>query len=97
MADMRAKMKLVKVSRSSTRSVDVVEGNVETVSEKVSGEMLAFTAVARSDNYPEDGSDENNTYAKWSPSASMTIMVNNPDLFGKFTPGEQFYLDFTKA
>lgn len=60
------------------------------------GEKLKFAAVA-ANKYPEDGSDENNTYAKFSPSAEVGIQVTNPALFGKFNPGESYYVDFTPA
>lgn len=61
------------------------------------GEKLEFTAVPKSTSYPEDGSDEDNTYAKFSPSGTVTLQVANPALFGKFIPGEKYYIDFTKA
>ena len=60
-------------------------------------EKLRFNAVAKNGAYPEDGSDEDNTFAKWSPSASCEITVANPALFGKFTAGDKFYVDFTPA
>lgn len=60
-------------------------------------EVLHFNAVAKSGGYPEDGADENNSFAKWSPSAHLQIHVANPDLFGKFKPGDTFYVDFTPA
>lgn len=60
-------------------------------------EVLYFNPVARSDQYPADGSDENNTYAKFSPSGMLSLTVSNPALLGKFTEGEEYYLDFTKA
>ena len=59
-------------------------------------ETLNFHAVAAS-KYPEDGSDENNTFAKFSPSAILAINITNPDLVGKFEPGTEFYVDFTPA
>ena len=52
-------------------------------------------AVSKSEPYSEDGSDENNTYAKFSPSASLRITITNPALIGQFNPGETFYVDFT--
>jgi hypothetical protein len=61
-----------------------------------SSETLRFSAVAAS-KYPEDGSDENNTYAKFSPAADFSIQVANPVLFGKFSVGEEYYVDFIKA
>lgn len=60
-------------------------------------ETLYFNPVARSDRYPEDGSDENNTYAKFSPSGMLSLTVANPALLGRFAEGEEYYLDFTKA
>jgi hypothetical protein len=60
-------------------------------------EELVMTAVAKSGVYPEDGSDEDNTYAKWSPSASLTIQIANPALHRQFNPGEKYYVDFTPA
>jgi len=60
-------------------------------------EILSFNAVSKSEAYPEDGSDENNTYALWTPQASINITINNPALHGKFKIGEEYYVDFTKA
>ena len=57
-------------------------------------EVLRFHAVAAS-RYPEDGSDEDNTYAKYSPSAHLEIHVANPALVGQFAEGETYYVDFT--
>ena len=61
------------------------------------GENLYFNAVARNDGYDETGDDENNTYAKFSPSADFHIYVANPSLWGKFHVGEEYYVDFTPA
>lgn len=60
-------------------------------------ETLKFYAVAKSDAYPSDGSDEDNSYARWSPSGELSLTVANPALWGKFAEGDKFYLDFTKA
>jgi len=67
------------------------------VSPQGEGEVLKFHAVSRSDSYPADGSDENNSYAKFSPSADLTINVQNPALKGKIKEGDAFYVDFTPA
>lgn len=61
-----------------------------------SQETLTMHAVAAS-KYPEDGSDEDNTFAKFSPGANPSINVANPALFGKFTVGQKFYVDFTEV
>lgn len=60
-------------------------------------ETLVFNAVAKSTAYPDDGSDEDNTYARFSPMAKFEIQVANPELHGKFKPGQKFYVDFTPA
>lgn len=56
-------------------------------------ETLFFHAVSAS-NYPADGADENNTYAKFSPSAQLSLTIANPDLIGQFKEGEEYYVDF---
>ena len=62
---------------------------------KTTSERVGFAAVYKSGGYPADGSDEDNTFAKFTPSASFDMMIANPDLFGKFAPGDTFYVDFT--
>lgn len=61
-------------------------------------ETLRFHGVAKSDGpYPADGSDENNTFSKFSPAVDMTIICANPALFGEFKAGDTFYVDFVSA
>lgn len=62
-----------------------------------SSNQLKFSAVCKSSAYPADGLDEDNTYAKFSPSVELSMTVNNPALLGKFHPGQKFYVDFTEA
>jgi hypothetical protein len=69
-------------------SVEALQGDTEKVK---------FAAVAKSGAYPADGSDEDNTYAKYSPAATCEIWIANPALAGKFKPGQKFYVDFTPA
>lgn len=59
-------------------------------------EVLRFHAVSAK-SYPADGSDEDNSYAKFSPQASLEITIANPALIGKFAAGEKYYVDFSKA
>lgn len=70
---------------------------VSNVNRALNCEVLTFNAVCRPNGYPADGSDEDNTFAKFSPSAELKITVMNPNLFGKFNPGDKFYADFTPA
>lgn len=60
-------------------------------------ETLKFRGVAKKDSYGPEGLDENNTFAKFSPSISLEMTVTNEALHGKFNPGDTFYLDFTPA
>lgn len=60
-------------------------------------EHLTMTAVGKDDCYPADGSDENNTFAAFTPSADLSMLVNNPALQGKIKEGDVFYVDFTKV
>lgn len=62
----------------------------------VTMETLKMHAVAAT-KYPSDGSDEDNTFAKFSPGADLSINIANPALLGKFAVGEKFYVDFTPA
>jgi len=70
---------------------------IHTIEQGMATETLKMSCVAKSSPYPEDGSDEDNTFAKFSPSGSLSIQIANPALIGQFKPGEKFYLDFTKA
>lgn len=58
-------------------------------------EFLHFHAVAKSGPYDENGSDENNTYALYTPMAQLGMTVQNPALLGKYKVGDYFYVDFT--
>ena len=60
-----------------------------------SAERLTFCAVYKENGYPSDGIDEDNTFAKWTPTADLQMTINNPDLLGKFKVGDKFYVDFT--
>ena len=60
-------------------------------------ETLHFNAVGPKGSYPKDGSDENNSYARWTPTAELRMVITNPNLHNKFSVGEEYYVDFTKA
>lgn len=89
MTQMRAKMRLTKVD-SYVNQYNNPEG-------KVTQENLTFNAVSKSEPYPADGSDEDNTFARWTPTAQLTMSVLNPNLLGKMKVGDIFYVDFTPA
>jgi hypothetical protein len=41
------------------------------------------------------GSKEDNSYAAATPNAHCKMTITNKDLWGKFVPGQTFYVDFT--
>lgn len=47
--------------------------------------------------YPSDGSDEDNTFARWTPNAHLTMDVQNPALFGTLKVGQKYYVDLVLA
>jgi hypothetical protein len=59
-------------------------------------EDLGFSAVW-SGPFGPGGENEDNTYARYTPMANLTMTVNNPALLGKIKPGQKFYVDFTLA
>jgi hypothetical protein len=79
-----------KSMRAKARVVGVTPHN-----DPVTHETLKFSGVAKSGSYPADGSDEDNTYAKFSPSFEISLTVANPALLGQFKPGDTFYIDFS--
>lgn len=60
-------------------------------------QTLFFYPVSKSGPYPSDGSDEDNSYAKFSPSGKLELTVANPALIGKYAIDDTFYLDFFDA
>ena len=58
-------------------------------------ETLSFHAVGKDEPYDENGSDENNTFASFTPFAELKMTINNPKLVGTFEVGQEFYMDFT--
>lgn len=63
----------------------------------VTQETVTFTAVSKSAGYPADGSDEDNTYARYTPSGEIRLAIQNPALIGKFAIDDRFYVDFSPA
>ena len=50
-------------------------------------EEIALQAV-----YGPEGTP-NSQWSKWTPSAGLTMHVNNPGAFGKVKPGEYYFVD----
>jgi hypothetical protein len=60
-------------------------------------QKLKLVAVPRVEGYSGEGLDEDNTFARFTPSAELVISIQNPALLGKFALGDKFYVDFTKV
>lgn len=60
-------------------------------------EVLHLSGVAKNSAYPADGSDEDNSFARWSPSVVFQMHIANPVLVGTFSVGDTFYVDFIPA
>lgn len=61
-------------------------------------ESITMSAVTSSDKpYGPNGENEDNTYARYTPSGNLSLSITNPALIGKFKVGQKFYLDFTEA
>lgn len=88
---MRAKMQVSMV----TTNMSWVPPGSEQKPEKHS-ETLHMHAVCKP-TYADSEFDEDNTYARMSPGATLCINIANPDLWGKFAHGDKFYVDFTPA
>jgi hypothetical protein len=41
------------------------------------------------------GTEENKQWAKYTPSATFEIYINNPAAMNKLSKGHEFYVDFT--
>lgn len=63
---------------------------VQTVTKSTGQEVVRLTPVI-------SGSEENKSFAKFTPGGSLELYVNNPDAYGFFEPGKAFYLDITPA
>lgn len=88
MTVMRAKFRVSGIEESKD-----ADGNV--VSIRLRLDAVGGDSVAN--GYPEDGADEDSTFSRWTPCASLDMTIQNPALFGKFTVGQKLYCDFTEA
>lgn len=59
------------------------------------GEVLEMAPVCGNKPFGPEGESEDNTFARFTPTGSLSLTVNNPAMAGQFKPGQEFYLDFT--
>ena len=82
MSNMRAKVRVGSVVQFTN------------INDEVSSENITFYGVSKP-RYDDDGLDDDNTYAKFSPTLRIDITIQNPNLFGKYEIDQQYYIDFT--
>lgn len=56
------------------------------------GEYIYMQAVACASEV-----DPNHTWSKWTPSGSFQMYVTNPQVFGSFEKGKEYFIDITPA
>ena len=86
---MRAKVRVINVSPSLVAASPGVALAPQ--------QTIVAVPVRPKEAYPADGSDENNSYAKWSPSGRFELSITNPALSNRIKEGDEFYVDFTKV
>lgn len=69
---------------------------VESVQNHGVTESLRLQAVCPP-KFNEDGTSEDNTFARYTPYAQLDMGITNPALVGTFKPGQVFYVDFTEV
>jgi hypothetical protein len=69
---------------------------VNAVEQKETVLTLSLSAVTDKP-FDAEGNSEDNSFSKWTPTATLVMTITNPNLFGKFKQGQKFYLDFTEA
>jgi hypothetical protein len=85
--NMRAKFLITKVTQH--RKDGLPEGEVV-------GEALEMIAVC-SKPFDKDGYSEDNTFAKYTPTAYCSLTILNPALLNQYKVGDKYYSDFSKA
>lgn len=70
---------------------------VQSVTQFETSESLVMHPVCKPGGYPPSGDDEDNTFAKYSPSGELKLCVTNDALRGRIKAGDVFYVDFTRV
>jgi len=55
------------------------------------------TTVTMCPVYSDDPSSENKVFTKYTPSGELKMSITVPETAAFFEPGQEYYLDFTKA
>lgn len=63
---------------------------VDTITETRDGKTIHMQPVV-------DGSQENKSFWRWTPSGELTMNILNKDAASQFEAGKSYYIDFTPA
>lgn len=63
---------------------------VEMITHNTSGAIITLFPVT-------SGSEENREFFKYTPGGKIELSTVNPEAAKQFTPGKEFYIDFTPA
>lgn len=64
--------------------------SVQSVLHSVSGATVTLTPVV-------SGSKENESFYKYTPGGKIELSTVNPEAAAQFSPGKEFYIDFSPA
>lgn len=67
---------------------------VTTVERHETCDVVKMSAVCP-DKFGPDGESEDNNFARFTPTADLSMNITNPKIIGKIQPGTKYYLDFT--
>jgi hypothetical protein len=70
---------------------------VQEVANYEGGMQKVSMAPVMDTKYGENGANEDNTFARYTPSGEIRLHITNPELKDKIQPGETYYIDFTPA
>jgi hypothetical protein len=69
---------------------------VQEVGYAIGGTKLSMCPVGASD-YGPNGENEDNDFARYTPTGELRMFITNPEIKETFKPGDNFYIDFTRA
>lgn len=75
----------------------VMRAKMRLIAEKVWADSAATGARVYSFSAQYSQSSEDNSYSKYTPSASFEMTIDNPAVQAKLKLGETYYVDFTPA
>lgn len=69
---------------------------VNEVTNYMGGQKVSMLPVQNT-QYGADGENEDNQFARYTPSGEIRLQITNPALKDAFAPGKVFYVDMTSV